>query len=171
MSSDAKNENITLNDLRAYAWDYFKLHADQRMKLFHFFLVFATIISTGLASTFQPTIKTHFIGIVLGILLVVISFIFWKLDERNKYLTKHGETALKFIEQKFQNFSLEKDGCQVVQLFNSEECCTTDLKKYHKYLIHWERQFSHSKSLNCLFIIFGTIGVTGVIASFIMLAK
>ena len=33
-----------LRDARSYAWDYFALHADQRMKLFNFFLVLAGLI-------------------------------------------------------------------------------------------------------------------------------
>jgi hypothetical protein len=32
--------------IREYAWDYFQLHAEQRLKAFHFFITLATATPT-----------------------------------------------------------------------------------------------------------------------------
>lgn len=161
------NSNLSLNDLRQYAWDYFQLHARQRMLLFNFFVVFATILSTGLVSTFKLTSDAHPIGAILGLLLVCISFIFWKLDERNKFLTKHGERALKYLESQ-SNVCSKGDEPPPIQLFISEEWRTKQLRATQKSWPPWKRQISHSQSLNFLFSLYGVIGLVGAVVSIVL---
>lgn len=161
------NSDLSLNDLRQYAWDYFQLHARQRMALFKFFVVFATIMTTGLVSTFQPTFSAHLIGVILGLLLVCISILFWKFDERNKFLTKHGEQALKYLESQFNVFSKD-DEPHPIQLFTSEEWRTKKLRETQKRWKLWKRQMSHSESLNLLFFLYGVIGLVGAVVSVIL---
>ena len=83
-----------LKEQREYAWSYFQLHANQRMTTFNFFVVIAALLTTGLSGTFNKDFQNPFIGIVLGAGLIVISFIFWKLDQRIRYMIKHAETTL-----------------------------------------------------------------------------
>lgn len=161
------NSNLSLNDLHQYAWDYFQLHAMQRMSLFKFFVVFATILTTGLISSFQPTFNAHLIGITLGLLLVCISVIFWKFDERNKFLTKHGERALIYLESQF-NVRSKDDEPHLIQLFTSEEWRTKQLRATQKSWKLWQRQMSHSKSLTLLFFLYGVIGLVGAVVSVIL---
>ena len=92
--------NEDLSSIRKYIWDYFQLHAQQRLTTFNFYIVLSTLITTGLFSTFQKEFVLVPVGMVLGFLLVCLSFIFWKLDKRNSGLIKHAENALKFLEQK-----------------------------------------------------------------------
>jgi hypothetical protein len=84
-------------ELRDYAWSYFAIHAEQRMKTFHFYLLLATLIAGGIVALTKN--GSCLIGAVaLAFLLPFLSFIFWKLEQRNKQLVKYGEEALMLIE-------------------------------------------------------------------------
>ncbi len=85
-------------EARTYAWAYFAVHADQRMKLFNFFLILS-----GLALAAFPTVRgmapgSTLVG-VLPLLLVLSAFLFWRLDERTRHLVKNAEDALRFLDQ------------------------------------------------------------------------
>ncbi len=89
-----------LSDEKAldHAWAYFALHAAQRITVFNYFVVFAGILCTGLAATVQAPNRLAFVGIALGLLLSMLSFLFWKLDERTSFLVKHAEDTIKALE-------------------------------------------------------------------------
>jgi hypothetical protein len=79
--------------LRGHAWAYFDRHSEQRLKTFNFYLVLCAAIIAGVVSEKSSEFRT-----ALLILLSILSFIFWKLDVRNRDLTKHSEEALKLLE-------------------------------------------------------------------------
>ena len=81
-----------------HAWAYFTLHANQRITVFNYFVVFAGILCTGLAATLQAPDRFSFIGIALGFILMMLSFLFWKLDQRTSFLIKHAEEIIKIHE-------------------------------------------------------------------------
>ena len=81
-------------DYRNHAWRYFELHANQRIAVFNFFLVLSGLIAAGLAAAVQAAGLLLVVGAVLGLLLALVSFIFWKLDQRTSFLIKHAEQAL-----------------------------------------------------------------------------
>lgn len=87
-----------LKEARRYAWAYFALHADQRMKLFNFFLVLS-----GAALAAFPTIRGMTPGSKLSaflpLLLVLAAFVFWRLDERTRSLIRNAESALRFLDR------------------------------------------------------------------------
>ena len=83
-----------------HAWRYFELHAGQRMIMFNFFTVLAGLVAAGLAATMQGPSGLSVLGVLLGILLVLLSFVFWKLDQRAAFLVKHAEEAHKEIESR-----------------------------------------------------------------------
>jgi len=85
-------------DMSEHAWRYFILHAEQRLKTFNFYLILCTVLFGGMATLIQNSIDTR-VGIFVSILLSFFSFVFWKLDLRNKQLIKHGENALKHLEE------------------------------------------------------------------------
>lgn len=87
-------DNELQKELREYAWNYFSLHAEQRLKTFHFFVILSTVI-TGAVLTIIKDFKNVEYAAPLAFLLPIFSFVFWKLDLRNKELIKHGENALK----------------------------------------------------------------------------
>lgn len=87
-----------LENASAHAWKYFEIHAGQRLSMFNFFTVFAGLISAGLGATLQGADTVAYFGIFLGMLLVLISFVFWKIDERAAVLVKHAEKTQEWIE-------------------------------------------------------------------------
>jgi len=74
--------------IRKQAWDCFQMHSSQRLTTFNFYIVISSVITTALISTFQKDYKVPLLGIPIGLLLSFFSFIFWKLDSRNRSLLK-----------------------------------------------------------------------------------
>ena len=84
-------------DARGYAWNHFMLHADQRMKLFNFFLILSGLILGAFPAVRTMAPGTRLIGF-LPMLLVLSAFIFWRLDERTKGLLNIAKDALRFLD-------------------------------------------------------------------------
>ena len=78
-----------------HAWRYFSLHASQRMTVFNYFVVFAGVLCTGMAAALQSTAQIAIVGVALGGLLALLSFVFHKLDQRTSFLIKHAEQAIR----------------------------------------------------------------------------
>lgn len=153
--SDFKNK-----DFQKYAWDYFSVHASQRMSLFNFFVIFCSLLTTGLFVTFQESFQIHTVGIAFGILIILISFVFWKLDCRVGFLIKHAETALKEIERDFppdDNTGVP----HVTKLFTLEEYLTDQKKETSG--CYWKLHLTYSVCFRIAFIAFAVIGAVGIL--------
>ena len=105
-------ESSTPEIMLEHTWRYFELHAKQRVSVFNFFVVMSGALAAGIAASLQGSAKLAAIGVVLGLLLPLISFVFWKLDQRVSFLIKHAENALAEIEctlptERARLFSLE----------------------------------------------------------------
>lgn len=153
-------------DIQKYIWDYFQMHSSQRMLVFNFYIVLSSLMITGIVSTFQAKTNMHLIGSILGFLLTYISFIFWKLDERTKYLIKHSEEALKHIESKF-SVDCNQGKPHLLQLFIREEFLTNEIRKNKNNNI-LQKQYSYSNNLRSIFLLFGISGFAGMIISIIL---
>src|SRR4051794_24291643 len=118
----------SMKDMRDYAWNYFSLHADQRIKTFNFYLVLVTFAVGGIITVLKD-LGNPWAVFMIGALLAFVSFIFWKLDGRNKELVRHGEEALKFVEDKSDHAN---DGPipHVLKIFNRERYETDNYKRY-----------------------------------------
>ncbi len=81
-----------------HAWRYFQLHAAQRMTVFNVFTLFAGLLIAGLSATIQKSEGLALIGIALGLLLTLLAFVFWKLDQRACFLVKLAEDAIADVE-------------------------------------------------------------------------
>jgi hypothetical protein len=91
------------SEVRNHCWNYFALHAQQRMSAFQFFITLETgIIGAGL---FILQSKSQFANsywaVMLGPLIIILAFVFWKIDQRTKDLIKNAEHSLKEIESYF----------------------------------------------------------------------
>jgi len=93
-----RTNNATRQRALEHGWRYFELHANQRMALFNFFLVLSGLVAAGLAASLQEGSYFITLGIVFGLFLIVISFVFWKLDQRVSFLLKHSEAAIATLE-------------------------------------------------------------------------
>ena len=81
--------------LRQYIWNYFQVHASQRLTTFHFYILISTVITTGFLIVIT---NTPILALILSIMLILLSSIFWKLDTRNKQLIRNAEAGLKHLE-------------------------------------------------------------------------
>lgn len=154
------SNSLELKDQMEYAWNYFKLHAGQRMSLFNFFVVMSALLTGGLVRSLNNDFEYPFIGLVLGLGLIVVSFIFWKLDQRVRYLIKLAETALKKIESCLLAEEESKDN--PLALFSAEENKTEKLQKGTSWKF-WKLHMHYSKCFELVYIAFAAIGFIGMI--------
>ena len=114
-------------DLRKQAWDFFQMQASQRLTTFNFYIALSSLLSGGLAANLKVQDSMMSVGILLGLLLVLSSFVFWKLDQRNNDLIKSAEDALKFFENKTQ-IDDQNGKPHIAKRFTREEYDTNDRK-------------------------------------------
>ena len=86
------------------AWKHFNYHADQRLKAFNFFVVVITFILAGAFAALAGKMQRE-VGLIAGIALVFLPWIFYGLDQRNRQLIKLAEKALADFEHKFPSAS------------------------------------------------------------------
>lgn len=83
-----------------HAWRYFALHAQQRISVFNFFVVLSGILATGIGAGVQAGKPMAPVVAILGALLALFSFVFYRLDERGSELVKLAEDSLASSEDK-----------------------------------------------------------------------
>lgn len=95
-----KMQNEAIAIARDHAWNYFSLHAQQRISVFQYFISIETALITAAIITIQyrkdfgdPTWP-----IVLGPAIILFSFVFWKIDQRTRDLIDKAESSLRQIE-------------------------------------------------------------------------
>jgi hypothetical protein len=81
-----------------HAWNWFNLHAAQRMQTFNFFLVATAFLIAAYASLLE---KLPLAALVLALVGAWISFWFTRLDNRTRQLIKAGEKALAICQASF----------------------------------------------------------------------
>ena len=84
--------------LHQQAWNYFALHAQQRLTTVNFYLVVATALTAAAVATFGENFGFPGLRLPAGLLLSLLSFAFWRLDFRNRELIKAAEAALRSRE-------------------------------------------------------------------------
>lgn len=82
---------------KEYAWKYFELNADQRMKAFNFSLILVGVSIGALASSLR--FNNYEFTLLVGIFLFAVSIIFSIIDLRSRQLLRYGIKALKVLEK------------------------------------------------------------------------
>lgn len=85
-----------------HAWKYFELHSQQRMVVFNFYVTVIALLIAGGGVSFQQSGKLIYLTSVFGFFIILITFIFYKLDSRVSCLIKNAEFALQYIEGCFE---------------------------------------------------------------------
>ena len=142
--------------LRQQAWEYFALHAQQRLTTVHFYLIVATTLVAMAAASLDA--KSALAGLALpsGLLLLVLSLAFWRLDLRNRDLIWSAEAALR----SFEASDPAADNAQEIPpawLFTREYYQS----QKRKDAIQWRRYIvphTYSHVFNALFASFGATG-------------
>lgn len=154
------------------AWDrtykYFELHAVQRMSTFNFFIIISTILTTAYASTFSDNFDYKPVRLFSSLSLIAVSFVFWKLDERVRFLIHTSEDMLIKIENKMIKEGISQD----LLIFSEEDRkFKTENKnrlpfnhKAYKGII--KERLTYSKCFNFLYFLFFLIGAIGAIQVF-----
>ncbi len=96
MTFQARDDALE-NIFREYALKYFQIHADQRMRVFQFYIAISTALF-GAGILMMRLEQSQAILVVSGLLTSFFSFIFWRLDCRIKGLIKNAENAIKFLD-------------------------------------------------------------------------
>lgn len=87
------------SEIRNHAWNYFALHAQQRMSAFQFFITLEIAVFGSVLLVLQFA-KSHTAWFsVFGLIISLLSFVFWKIDQRTKELIEGAEKALMEIEE------------------------------------------------------------------------
>jgi len=151
--------SIQEKEILDLSWKYFQQHAQQRISFFNFFVIFSGLMTTALITTFQEKFSAHLVGIGIGLMLSFISIVFWKVDQRNKFLTKIGEEAIKELELNYQ-FNNVYPNIDKIKIFTYEGIQTQNLKG-HKWWKIFTKQFSLGLLFNFIFLLFFSIGLIG----------
>jgi hypothetical protein len=138
---------LSLDEMfRDYAWGYFEVHAEQRLKAFQFFISIATALIGAFVVLVRYGSATKWMA-GIGILLAFLAFVFWKLDCRTRRLVKNAEKALKFLDG--QHNLPDIDGApHPLRIFTRDDHFT---KKASRYPL-WSGHFSYSRCFEWVFI-------------------
>ena len=163
MTEPRQAPQTTEKDLRDYVWNYFQVHASQRLTTFNFYLALSTAVTTGLFATLHETFRFPLLGVVLGVLLVAFSFVFWKLDQRNRELIWNSEEALTILEDSTVGNQPALDKAKV---FSNERARTAARKSSMNPIGNFRAYpYSYSRCFDMVFILFALLGVAGTIFS------
>ena len=143
------------SDFLKILWDYFAIHANQRMQILNFYIVLETFFITGLLTLFQLDGELVAFRFTVCISIIFFSLIFYALDMRTKTMIKFSEDALKTIEQK----NIAKYGNEIM-IFSIEQEKTLYERRWN-----WiaKRFLSYSKLFRLIFLFFTLIGVLGIV--------
>lgn len=100
----------------SFLWEHFKIHADQRIKAFNFFIILSVFADSGSITAIAQK-SPDLILIVLGTFIVLLSCIFWVLDVRSHSLVRLSykgiikyEKSLPICSRLFTKDSRKKKG-------------------------------------------------------------
>jgi len=152
------------SEIRNHLWSYFSLHAQQRMGAFQFFITLETgLIGAGLfILQSKSQFANSFWALMIGPMIVMLAFVFWKIDQRTKDLIAKGEQGLKELEIFFMANS------SVVRQFPfASDPQSTGLVKTFPLM---QGRLTYSKSFGTVFVasaIFGGVFTVALFSSLI----
>lgn len=162
------NDNWTLKDTMEYVWKYFELHAKQRMAVFNYFVLIAALLTAGIAGSLGRVISFPLLTFALGLSLILTSFVFWKLDQRVRYLLKHAERTLKDLEEHLKSEETNT-GVRLALFLDEEESTRKEqkqLKKEHTCKF-WRWHLTYYQCFCIVYIVFGLIGILAALYALI----
>lgn len=165
MTNDEKPQQSLDEIFREYAWDYFALHAEQRLKTFQFYVTLSTALVGGFLLLVRYGQNYKWMG-VLGLLLAFLSGVFAKLDQRTRRMVKNAEEALNFLDA--QHALPDVDGTpHPLRLFARDDHFTTNAKRWPLTTGH----FSYSRCFKWVFTVFASVGALTALACFVLFPR
>ncbi|VDN47896.1 membrane protein of unknown function [Petrocella atlantisensis] len=146
------------------SWDYYKLLAQQRVTHFNLFIIIIGATSAVVATQIFVNLRGNMIALASAVAQLLLCFIFYKIDIRNKFLIKHNERIIKNYESR-----VEKG---IPQIFITEEKNTKDIRMSDKDKIYLFRQLSISQLYNLFFSFFAIVSLfEGCLAIFLIFTE
>ena len=101
--SNAKKSESKIDCIgRQHLWDYFELHAKQRIILFRYYTTVLALFTTGTGGLFylmiqypHVTVLEEMTGMLLCLIFIWLSIVFQMLDKRNRQLIHNAERKLQ----------------------------------------------------------------------------
>jgi hypothetical protein len=151
--------------LREQAWGYFGIVAAQRLTVLNFYIALSTLIA-GAQFVILQNRQLSQAGAFLSLLLVFLSYIFWKWDKRSCDMIKIAEETLRYFENT-TDFKDEDGVPHMAKLLNREEYMTSQKKKRKNSILFWRNYYTYRTCLNMIFWSFALTGIVGVVLYFI----
>lgn len=150
-----------ISEMRDYAWRYFALHADQRIRLFQFYVGLSGAI-LGLSAAVMSGSASK-ATLVLPLLLPVLSLIFCAVDERTRQLVRSGEDALKALETKWGCYSTSDVSTHPIMLIHRDGNRGVELGDTRKPTLKREHSYT-----DCFRATYFALGVGGMVLVFVI---
>ena len=155
MTNDNSIDKTELQFESDRLWQYFEYHAKQRTEIFKFYVILSSLIISGSLTllsgvkfkdlyTCNVVTQDKIIHLylaattILGLILMIFSWIFYKLDQRNFTMIDQSRKAM---------IELERSKDIKNKIFTSVDKITKDTHPY-----------TFSKCFNAIFVIFGLLG-------------
>lgn len=139
-----------------HSWKYFEIHSQQRMSIFNFFLGATGLVATGIGVCIQQGGGFHYLSLALSFFLLIVTFVFWKLDQRTSMLIKSAEAALESLESSM--------GTPCSKLFKIDSANTANM---NKLLSPW----TYGRCFRFTYITIGVLSALTIVFSVIYLVS
>jgi len=141
-------------DFYSVLWEYFSLHASQRIQVFNFYVTLETCLVASFFIVAQLSGNQTIYKVAISGSMVMFSFVFALLDSRTKTMIKAVEESLRQVEGKYMKyfdanfmiFSREKSDTDSFR----KKCCLRNLQSY-------------SKLFRLLYLLFAVLGIAGIL--------
>jgi len=152
---DKKMQNsLDEKDFYNTLWNYFSLHANQRVQVFNFFIIIECFLIGGFFTVSQLASENKFYKIVICCLVVLFSFIFFLLDIRTKNIIKIVEKSIIQVEEKYK----DKIGKE-----NMIFSCEQEFTKLDRTKSLFKKLLSYSNIFLIIFFLFIVLGIICII--------
>ena len=142
-----------------YAWKYFSMHAEQRLKAFHFFILFASL-TMGAFTLLLVNIGAHKPFALIPACLIYITYVFWHLDHRTKMLIRNAESSLRNLEDILRKNSVQYDTDALALITNDDNTFQSTRKL-------WQVTLSYSQCFNRVYLTVFLIALTALLYCFL----
>jgi len=159
MSENKNEKSLAENDFIGILWEYFSLHASQRIQMLNFFIVLETFLLTAWLTLLQVDTGLSLPRIIIGFALILFSIVFYVLDVRTKTMIKLCEESLSHVEKSYIKYFGKK-----YMIFSLERERTAEERKKSK-LKRWF--LSYSKLLRIIYVFFAFTGLLAIIMEFL----
>jgi len=143
-------------ELRQHAWEYFRYHASQRTTVFNFYLIVCALLTTAYFRVVVSP-ENRNLGVLLGLIFPLLSFIFWKLDQRNAGMVEIAEAALRALEETCAPHE-ERTLSNIVHVFSREADLTARAKQERSFW-PWKNLYEHGYCFGVIFVVSASLGV------------